>query len=181
MADAPRNKDEQEKTPGIYFLKYILAPAVLTLLLLNSSFKAEKTGFIKTDSMPVTGITEQQTAIADTVKSKSVEPEEIYILVDQMPLFQGGGYEKAKEYIAVNLRYPKEAKEEGIQGNVVLTFVVDKTGKVKNVIIVRSSGNKSLDEEAVRVVESMPEWTPGKNKGKPANVRWQILVQFSLN
>ena len=172
----------KKKTPGIYFLKYILiAPAVLTLLLLNSSFKAEETGFIKTDSMPVTGITEQQTAIADTVKSKPAEPEEIYILVDQMPTFNGGGFEKAREYVYKNLRYPQEARENNIQGTVRLSFVVDKTGKVKNVIIVRSSGNKSLDEEAVRVVESMPEWTPGKNKGKPANVRWQILVQFSLN
>jgi protein TonB len=83
-------------------------------------------------------------------------------------------------YIAENIKYPVIAQENGIQGRVICQFVVEKDGKVSDIQVVRSSGEASLDKEAVRVINSMPKWKPGKQRGKPVRVKYTLPVNFRL-
>ena len=109
----------------------------------------------------------------------SVEEEVIFIEVNPMPEFPGG--QKALfDYLKFNTRYPKQAYRKGIEGRVVCQFVVKKDGKISNVKVVRSGGDKSLDREAVRVIRSMPKWKPGKYQGKPVSVKYSVPVTFRL-
>lgn len=103
---------------------------------------------------------------------------DVFIIVEEMPLFPGG--ESAmKEWVASNLKYPAEAAKKKIEGRVWVAFVVGKTGKVENVRVARPV-NKLLDAEAVRLVKSMPTWTPGKYKGREVRVSYTIPVVFKL-
>ena len=84
------------------------------------------------------------------------------------------------KYIAKNTKYPPIAKENNITGRVFVSFVVDKTGKVTKVKILRGV-DKYLDAEAVRVVKSMPKFKPGKQRGKAVNVQYNVPINFKLN
>ena len=109
----------------------------------------------------------------------SADEEVIFIPVDPMPEFPGG--QKALfDYLRFNTHYPKQAYRKGIQGRVVCQFVVKKDGKISNVKVVRSAGNKSLDREAVRVIRSMPKWKPAMYQGKPVSVKYTVPVTFRL-
>lgn len=108
-----------------------------------------------------------------------MEEEEIFVIVEDMPGFGGGDSNKFREYIARNLRYPEIAAENGIQGRVFVSFVVEPDGRVSNVRVVRGV-DPSLDREAVRVVESSPRWTPGKQRGKPVRVSFTFPIIFVL-
>ena len=101
------------------------------------------------------------------------------MVVESMPVFPGGyaGYTK---YIQKNVKYPPIAKEYGITGKVYVQFVVDKTGSVRDVIVVRSV-DKYLDAEAVRVIKSLPKYKPGKQRGEPVRVMFTIPINFTLN
>lgn len=113
------------------------------------------------------------------IAADSVEDEVIFIPVDPMPEFPGG--QKALfDYLRFNTHYPKQAYRKGIQGRVVCQFVVKKDGKISNVKVVRSAGNKSLDREAVRVIRSMPKWKPAMYQGKPVSVKYTVPVTFRL-
>ncbi|MBN2774849.1 MAG: TonB family protein, partial [Prolixibacteraceae bacterium] len=104
--------------------------------------------------------------------------EELFFEGGSMPEFPGG--EKAlNEFIQENIRYPEIARENGIQGNVLVTFIIDKEGKVKNPEV-SLCVDQSLDEEALRVVETLPKWTPGKIKGEAVNVLYTTSVKFVL-
>jgi len=95
-----------------------------------------------------------------------------------MPEFPGG--EGAlHQYLAENIKYPQMAKESGIQGRVFVTFVVERNGKVTDVKVLRGIGG-GCDEEAIRVVQNMPSWTPGKQRGKPVRVQFNLPVKFTL-
>ena len=113
------------------------------------------------------------------IAADSVEDEVIFIPVDPMPEFPGG--QKALfDYLRFNTHYPKQAYRKGIQGRVVCQFVVKNNGKISNVKVVRSAGNKSLDREAVRVIRSMPKWKPAMYQGKPVSVKYTVPVTFRL-
>lgn len=107
------------------------------------------------------------------------EEEMVFLVVDEMPAFPGG-QEALFKYLTDNVIYPAIAKENGIQGRVVCTFVVEKDGRITNVEVVRSGGDPSLDKEAVRVIKSMPKWKPGKQRGQAVRVKFTIPVKFSL-
>ena len=77
------------------------------------------------------------------------------------------------------MKYPAVAKENGIQGTVYVNFVVWKDGKIRDVKILRGV-NKMLDDEAVRVVKAMPTWNPGKQRGKPVSVSYNLPIKFTL-
>ena len=79
-----------------------------------------------------------------------------------------------------NVKYPAIAKENGIEGRTVCSFIVEKDGSITNVEVVRSAGDPSLDKEAVRVIKCMPHWIPGTQKGKPVRVRYTIPVNFRI-
>ncbi len=106
------------------------------------------------------------------------EKEEVYVAVEQMPQFPGGPAELMK-YIGENLKYPSIAQENGIQGKVILRFVVTKNGTVGEVQVLRSL-DPACDKEAVRVVKSLPKWIPGKQNGNNVAVWFTLPVTFKL-
>ena len=114
------------------------------------------------------------TSTAQTKKNNMV-----YDVVEVMPQYPGGQIAMLK-YIMENIKYPKQIMEEGIQGRVTVSFIVEKDGRVSNVRLLRSV-QPLLDKEAIRVVKSMPKWSPGKQKGKPVRVRFNLPVMFKLN
>jgi len=115
-------------------------------------------------------------------ESKDDEPQiqeqEIFVFVEEQPEFPGGE-EALMNYLSSNIHYPEQAKELDIQGTVIIEFVVETNGSVTNVVVKRGIGG-GCDEEAVRVVKSMPKWKPGKQRGKPVRVRYTLPVRFQL-
>lgn len=102
--------------------------------------------------------------------------DQVYNLVEEMPEYPGGAA-AMMDYIKRNTNFPEEAKAAGIQGKVVANFVIDEEGKIIEVNIVRSLGY-GCDEEALRLINSMPKWTPGKQKDKPVKVRMVVPINF---
>jgi protein TonB len=104
--------------------------------------------------------------------------EDVFQMVEEMPLFPGGE-QKMSEFITSNINYPEVAREAGVQGRVYVRFVVEQDGSISNVKVMRGIGS-GCDEEAMRVIKSMPKWKPGKQHGKTVRVSHQIPVNFSL-
>ena len=98
--------------------------------------------------------------------------------VGEKPEFPGGDL-ALRKFIGSSVKYPVIAQENGIQGKVYVTFVVSKTGKVTNASIARGV-DPSLDKEALRVVNALPAWKPGKQRGKPVNVSYTVPINFVL-
>ena len=122
-----------------------------------------------------------EVVIAPPVEAPVEEEEEevIFMVVETMPEFPGGQQALFK-YLGENVKYPVIAQENGIQGRVICQFVVNKDGSIVDVVVVRSSGEPSLDKEAIRVINSMPKWKPGKQRGKPVRVKYTVPVNFRL-
>ena len=106
------------------------------------------------------------------------DPDTVYQIVEKMPQYIGGESAMMK-YVSENIKYPEKAKEDGIQGRVFISFVVEKDGSVSNVKVVRGIGG-GCDEEAARVIAGMPKWQPGMQKGKPVRVNYMMPVFFKL-
>lgn len=102
----------------------------------------------------------------------------VYDCVEQMPSFPGGS-QKLKEFIEENLRYPKELEETCVQGRVIVRFIVERNGKLSNVKVVKSV-HPALDKEALRIVELMPRWIPGRQNGITVRVKCYIPIIFRL-
>ena len=106
--------------------------------------------------------------------------EEAFIIVEDMPKFQGNeSSDSFSKYISRNLNYPPEAKNKHIEGKVYVRFTVNCHGEVVDASIIRSI-DPLLDQEALRIVNESPSWTPGKQRGKAVNVQFTIPVEFSL-
>lgn len=112
------------------------------------------------------------------VVEEVVEEEQIFQVVEEMPSFPGGDAE-CMRFLSKNIKYPTIAQENGIQGRVILQFVVNKDGSIVDVVVARSV-DPYLDKEAVRVVNMMPKWKPGKQRGKPVRVKFTLPVTFRL-
>ena len=107
-----------------------------------------------------------------------VEETKVFDVVEEMPQFPGG-QAALLEYLAKNIKYPVVAEENGVQGRVIVTFVVERDGSITDVRVVKSV-DPSLDKEAARVVKSMPKWQPGKQNGSAVRVKYTVPVQFRL-
>ena len=110
------------------------------------------------------------------------EIEEVIILsaaVEEEPSFNGGDKNDFSRWVQQRLVYPQIALENGIQGTVMLQFDIDKDGNLVNIVVLRGI-DKTIDEEAVRVVSSSPKWSPGRNNDLPVKVRYTFPVQFQL-
>ena len=107
-----------------------------------------------------------------------VEETKVFDVVEQMPSFPGGPA-ALMTYLSQNTKYPVVAQENGVQGRVVVSFVVDRDGSITDVRVVRSV-DPSLDKEATRVVKSMPNWIPGKQNGSTVRVKYNVPVSFKL-
>ena len=104
---------------------------------------------------------------------------EVFVVVEKMPVYPGGD-EALFRFIYENVRYPAEAKEQGIQGKVILRFMIASDGAVEDITVVRGV-HPLLDAEAIRVMSIMPGWTPGTQGGKPVNVWYSVPISFSLS
>ena len=136
----------------------------------NTSVSAAK----NFNDITVTGYAEKQKNQAEVEKEKNPA----YSIVEQMPQFPGGE-RRLMYFLSVELKYPPEAKAANIEGTVVVNFLVSTAGKIENVKVIKSV-NPALDAEAVRVVGSMPDWSPGKQNGKSVDVYYSIPIEFSL-
>ena len=113
------------------------------------------------------------------IEIEEEDDDEFFMVVENMPEFPGGDLGLMK-YIQRNVKYPPIAKEYNITGKVYVSFIVDKSGAVTNVKIVRGV-DKNLDAEALRVVKSLPKYKPGKQRGQPVRVMFTIPINFTLN
>ncbi len=114
-----------------------------------------------------------------TSTAQTKKNDMVFDVVEVMPQFPGGQIAMLK-YIMENMKYPEQAMKEGIQGRVAVRFIVEKDGSISDVKPILSV-HPLLNKEAVRVVKSMPKWTPGKQNGKPVRVRYNLPVMFKLN
>lgn len=176
---------KKEKPTKWASLRMLITIPVIALLLMAFTSKAKE--------IPFSFINEiKPEMVKDTIK-KAAE-NEVFYEVEEMPVFSQGGEEGLKKFIAVNVKYPENSRKEGIQGKVYVQFVVDEHGKVVNAKEVRTKAVKpdkdnkmvtcaapELTEEALRVVSSLPDFTPGKQKGKAVKVAFTIPINFLLD
>ena len=118
--------------------------------------------------------------IAPVIQTEEEEEEEaqVFFIVEEMPEFPGGEL-ALRKFIAQSIKYPVIAQENGIQGKVYVNFVVDKDGSVTAAKVARGV-DPSLDKEAMRVVNSLPKWKPGKQRGKAVKVSYTVPINFVL-
>lgn len=116
--------------------------------------------------------------IAEPEPPKHEEENKVFDIVEQQPMFPGGP-EALMKYLSEHTKYPVVAQENGVQGRVTVQFVVEKDGSISDVHVLRGV-DPSLDKEAVRVVKSLPRWTPGKQNGITVRVNYRVPVLFRL-
>ena len=122
-----------------------------------------------------------QTYVPPVVKVEEEEEssQQIFMVVEEMPEFPGG-QAALMSFIAKSIKYPVVAQENGIQGRVTCSFVVNKDGSIVDAEVIRGI-DPSLDKEALRVINTMPKWKPGKQRGKPVRVKFTVPINFRLN
>ena len=122
-------------------------------------------------------VLKQNQVVVEKVEEKEEETK-VFEVVEQMPQFPGGDA-ALMQFLSSHIKYPVVAEENGIQGRVVCTFVVERNGSITDVKVVKSV-DPSLDKEAVRVIKSMPNWIPGKQNGSAVRVKYTVPVTFRL-
>lgn len=128
---------------------------------------------LSADEMGVKGI-------SIPLENREIPEDEIFIIVEDMPEFPGGE-EELRKFIAENVEYPEDAKAQKQEGKVFVKFVIDKEGNVRDAEIVNGTRFESLNNEALRVIKSMPQWKPGKQRGQNVNVSFVVPINFQLN
>ena len=123
-------------------------------------------------------IIEEYVYEAPEIEDEEIVEEEVFLSVEENPEFPGGPA-KLLEYVQKNLKYPMMARESDIQGRVFVGFVVEKDGSISNVRVLRGIGG-GCDEEAVRVVQTLPKFKPGKQRGNPVRVQYTLPIVFKL-
>ena len=114
----------------------------------------------------------------DIPRNKLPGDEEVYTIVEEIPKFLACGGD-IQAFLSRNLHYPKEAVDQKIQGKVMVSFIVTKTGHLANIRVIRSV-HPLLDQEAIRVVKIMPKWKPGEQNGKVVNTSYTLPINFRL-
>ena len=112
------------------------------------------------------------------VEEEDVEEQQIFQVVEEMPEFPGGMSECMK-FLGKNIKYPTISQENGVQGRVIVQFVVNRDGSIVDPVVVRGV-DPYLDKEALRVIQMMPKWKPGKQRGKAVRVKYTVPVMFRL-
>ncbi|MGN8072268.1 energy transducer TonB [Mucilaginibacter sp. SG564] len=115
---------------------------------------------------------------SDVKQVVEADPNQIFTSVEQVPEFPGG-LEKFGSYLGKSIRYPAVARENGTQGRVICTFVVEKDGSLTDIKVTRGIGS-GCDEEAVRVLKNSPHWKPGIQNGRPVRVQYSVPISFTL-
>ena len=162
----------QKKSNRWMMLKALFIIPVATLAV---SVFASNTG--------VSTVTREAVRTANALPTANMQTQQsatkAYDVVEVMPEFKGGN-KAMMEFLMMNMKYPESAAKAKQQGRAVVGFVVRKDGTVSDVHITKSAGYAVLDEEAMRVVKAMPAWEPGKQKGKPVNVKYNVPITFRL-
>lgn len=117
----------------------------------------------------------QQVAVAEEV----IEEDQPFVKVEQMPSFMGGDLLKFRTWVQERLRYPTIAQENGISGRVLLSFVIEKDGSLTNIQVLQTP-DRSLSDEATRVLKTSPKWTPGKQRNQSVRVKYTLPVDFRI-
>ena len=144
--------------------------------IVDDDIKVDNTLLLSTEDEGL-AITVKDYVAESTYVEEEIEEEVPFAIVEHKPKFQGGDQNDFTKWVFNNIVYPEIAKENGVQGRVILQFTVDKDGSVKNVKVLRGV-DSSLDKEAVRVVSSSPKWEPGRQRDKPAKVTFVFPVIF---
>ena len=113
------------------------------------------------------------------VKEEEIVEEEIFVTAETMPSCMGGDLGVFRNWVQKQLNYPPIAQENGIQGKVIIQFVVEKDGRLTNVQVL-STPDRSLSEEAVRVLQLSPRWSPGKQRNQPVRIKYTLPVDFRI-
>ena len=156
-------------------LKYV-APEVV-----DSIKPEEEVQFMTMDESVESVQDEEVVEVVEVVEEEVEEykpPAEVFVIVEEMPSFPGGN-EALFRFIYENIEYPRDALENAIEGNVVVRFCVTYQGKIEQAEVIRGI-HPSLDAEAVRIINKLPAWNPGKQAGNPVNVWYTLRVQFQL-
>ena len=154
------------------------APSIAeTLTIVDDDTEVEETEIASTEE---TGQAMEIKYVAPTVEEEE-DPEEqtIFEVVEQMPEFPNGGMAGLMQFLSKNIKYPTIAQENGTQGRVTVQFVVNKDGSIVDAKVLRGV-DPYLDKEALRVINSMPKWKPGMQRGKPVRVKYTVPVMFRL-
>lgn len=153
-------------------VKFVAPEVTLDTTQVTRDFgKQEKLSATVNDAPPPEEIKQE---VIETPKEESV-----FIVVEQMPQFPDGGVEGLAAYLGAHIKYPPIAQENGIQGRVTCQFVINKDGSIVDIVVVRGV-DPSLDKEAVRVIQGMPKWIPGRQGGRPVRVKFTLPVIFRL-
>lgn len=160
----------KSKSKRLAKLKVLLAAPVALMLMLAFTISPVVQTLAQVETKPQQPVVEKQ--------QPQEEPDELFMVVDEMPSFPGGDEARMK-YLVENITYPETAKEEGAEGRVFVSFVVEKDGSITNVKLLRGF-NKACDEEALRVIRNMPDWEPGKQRGQAVRVQFNMPIHFTL-
>jgi TonB family protein len=126
----------------------------------------------------LSGVKTETKTVPNLVVDPQKKEKEVFVVVEEMPEFPGGS-QALRLFIAKSIIYPAEAQKEKIQGIVYVSFVVSSTGKVENAKVERSAC-PVLDAEAIRVINLLPEWKPGRQRGKAVSVQYSMPIEFKL-
>ena len=176
----------KKRTRSIMKSKYLMLLPVAAILLLfsncvNKAKNGEQEVATEVKDSTTTNVTQTpKEEVAPVVEeTTSISPNEtIFEIVEVMPEYPGG-MQKCLQYLAKEIKYPTKAQDAGQQGRVIVQMVVSKEGKVVDPKVIRSV-SPELDAEAIRVVKSMPDWKPGKQKGQAVNVKYTLPIMFKL-
>ena len=113
------------------------------------------------------------------VDEEAVEESEVFVKVEQMPSFMGGDLMTFRNWVQSKVRYPQIAQENGIQGRVLLMFVVEKDGALTNIQVLQTP-DTALSDEAVRILKTSPKWTPGKQRNQSVRVKYTLPIDFRI-
>lgn len=167
----------KKRTGSSASLKMILAlPLALVLVFMFSCNSGSDARLETANELEATTVTKSASDVADNGTS-----DEIFSVVDQMPVFRNDTtYKELFSWMAQNMKYPAEASSNGIQGKVIVTFVIDEKGNVKDPKVIRSV-DPILDQAALELVAACPQWAPGKQNGKVVKVAFTLPITYALN
>lgn len=169
------NQKQGDQPARIWLKMLTIVPFVLMAVIIQScdfSAKEEQEMAVQQE------VPAESPKMAENVPAEIVQ-DSVFTVVEVMPEFPGGANAMMK-YVSENIHYPEIAKNKGIQGRVFVNFVVEKDGKVSDVKVLRGIGG-GCDEEAIRVVAAMPNWTPGTQRGEAVRVSFNLPIKFALN
>lgn len=165
--------------PDVKISKAPLSGNIETVLLEMLETELASTEITENDvALPASAFTGESPAVAVPAEDRIGGESEIFVVVEEMPSFPGGD-QALLRFLSDNLRYPSLALESRIQGLVVVQFIIDEKGQISAPSILRGIGG-GCDEEAIRVVQLMPAWKPGRQRNRPVKVRYNLPVRFQL-